>query len=127
MKLIIEIENLGFLRVEVKRILLSVIEHQLPILNKCGQCIGTEWVEFNEADQILTSTTWINPKEVLHVERLYQLGQTGILHVGLQIHLSYPWFIDRLGPRVRTRRQTRTFYISPMFDEVSSASLYTPT
>jgi hypothetical protein len=111
LKLVIEIENTGSVRVGVDRVLLSIKQHDLPSPNKPGNCIGSEWVDFSDAVQIFTSTLFINPAETLHIERLYDAENCQIFHVGLQIYLRYPWYVNRLGPQVRSYRFTRTFYI----------------
>jgi hypothetical protein len=114
-KLAVEVENIGEIRAGIQGILLSVTPHEIEADQEAGSCIGSEWVDFEKGEYILTSTLWILPKETLHVERLYAAGNQGVLHVGLQIHLEYPWYVELLGSRFRIRRQTRTFYISNSF------------
>lgn len=115
LKLIIEVENLGFMKVGIEKILLEVEEYKYNQLAKPGDCIGKEWIDFKNAEHILATTLDINPKETLHVERLYIAGKGRTLHVGIQAHFKYPWYMRLLGKRATTLRQTRTFYISRDF------------
>lgn len=115
LKLNIEVENLGFMKVGIEKILLKVEGFRVDSTVDEGACVGKEWIDFKEADHILATTTDINPRETLHVERLYQMGKQKILHVGIQAHFKYPWYIRLLGRRATIYRQTRTFYISNEF------------
>ena len=112
LKLILEVENLGFMRVGIEKVLLVVSEYQIAPKSQSGECLGKEWITFDEAEPILASTTHITPKETLHVERLYDAGEHGVFHVGIQAYFKYPWYTRFLGGKTRTQRQTRTFYIS---------------
>lgn len=114
-RIAVEVENVGEIRAGIQKILLAVVPKQITTDTLGGTCVGNEWVEFSQADQILQSTLWILRSETLHVERLYNAGTANVLHVGIQVHLKYPWYVELLGSRFRIRRQTRTFYISNMF------------
>ena len=111
-RIAIEVENIGEIRAGIEKILLAVIPTDIIMNTQEGTCVGSEWVDFGLADQILQSTQWILRNETLHVERLYNAGLGHVLHVGIQVHLKYPWYVELLGSRFRTRRQTRTFYLA---------------
>jgi len=114
-RIAVEVENIGEMRAGIEKILLAVVPRQIVTHAQEGTCVGNEWVDFGQADQILQSTQWILRSETIHVERLYNAGTGKVLHVGIQVHLKYPWYVELLGSRFRTRRQTRTFYLANVF------------
>lgn len=119
LRLIIELENRGFIRVGIEKVLLVVNEQKICLPENNQLCLGKEWIDFSDADQIMKTSYYINPKEAIHIEQLYSVDENAILHVGLQIYLKFPWYIKKLGAQARSTRQTRTYYLSSGFDDKS--------
>lgn len=114
MKLIIEIENKGFIRVGIEKVLLAIdfLDNTNNKKDEVFLLSGKEWISFDNAEHIMTSSYYINPKEVIHIERLYTIGAHAVIHSGIQVYLKFPWYIQRLGGQVRSTRQTRVYYFS---------------
>jgi hypothetical protein len=141
--LTIDVENVSQTRVLKDAIILRVQEHNLEsgLDGYDAVCLGHEWVSLRSPwlvdtrevgahcalgpVEIMETTVFLNPRETISVERLYVLGRSGCLHVGLQIRKRFPWYVelvDRLNrwlnrqlPRNRqtglSRQQTATFYV----------------
>jgi hypothetical protein len=140
-----EIQNLSTIRVVKERIALRVREFD-PETGLDGQdavCRGDEWVtlrspwvpERREVGahcsvgpcEVFESTVFLNPGEILHTERVYEIGESGFLHVGLQLRNRYAWWVEQLDRITRwwnwrspvnlqsglSRQQTTTWYICP--------------
>lgn len=111
----LEVENPSSVRVKKDTAVLRVREHDPRTgLDGCDAvCLGTEWVHLRSPSlhspdeigahcstgpcEVFTSTVFLNPKERIHVERLYQAGQTGMLHAALQFRILLPWWVRALG------------------------------
>jgi hypothetical protein len=111
--LILEVENCGNIRCGIEKVLLAtrMIEIEGDIAGQFA-LVSNEWISFEDSERIMASSYYINPKEVIHVERLYRFPGDDILHAGLQIYLRYPNYIRLLGAQARSTRQTRVYYIS---------------
>ena len=89
----LEVENHSRIRVKKDKILLQILEHEFS-----AQGYLSEWVpftneaikteeqpkEWHEPIEIFQSTIYINPEEILSVERLHHCPQNTILHIGIQ-------------------------------------------
>ncbi len=89
----LEVENNSGIRVRKQKIQLQILEHEVP----AHGCLS-EWVPFDkkailpqeqpkewqDSIEIFRSTGYLNPGEMLSVERLCHCPQDSILHVGLQ-------------------------------------------
>ena len=138
-----EIENLSRVRVLKKAIVMRVQEHDLAtgLDGRDAICRGIEWVTFGSPwvprreetgahsslgpAEIFTTTVFLNPGETIRVQRLYEVGESGVLHVGLQVRKRFPWWIEALDRLTRlwnwrkpvnlqsglSRQQTSTWYI----------------
>lgn len=117
LKLMIEVENKGLIRVGVEKVLLVVYQHEYEnIKTDKVSLIGGEWIDFENAEKIMTTSYYINPKEKIHVARLYNIESGSVIHAGIQIYLMYPWYIQKLGLQARSTRQTRVYYFSKDID-----------
>jgi hypothetical protein len=119
----VEILNKSRVRVVKEMIKLRVERHEpiQPDKMATGACVGNEWIDMKNAEEICTATLAINPGERIHVERLYILHSEETLHCGLQFvrryifgrgilrktlfHKKLPW-----GKRL-SMRWTATFYL----------------
>jgi hypothetical protein len=141
--LTIEVENLSRVRVQKGAIVLRVREHD-PTTGLDGHdavCLGTEWVTLGSpwverreetgahcslgSCEIFESTVFLNPTETIRVQRLYEVGESGVIHVGLQVRNRFPWWVEQLDGLTRlwnfqlpvnqrsglSRQQTSTWYI----------------
>lgn len=124
-KLVIEIENTGFIRVGLDKVLLYVNPIEILIDSaKNMELAGNEWIDFDHAEKIMTSSFYINPKETIHIERIYVFNSSYAIHSGIQVYLKFPWFIHKLGAQARSSRQTRTYYFFEEIDkQQKSASI----
>lgn len=116
LRLELEIENAGYIRAKIKKVLFSIREvPRAPGADELSM-IGGEFLSFEDAEQIFKSSYYINPKEKIHVERLYHHNSSSFIQAGMQIYLDYPWYIKVLGSNARSTRQTRTYYFSRKID-----------
>lgn len=107
-KISISVENQGLIRIGLG----DIFFHFESI--KIGEdfVVGDEWITFEKSDAIMSSTTYINPKENISIDRMYRIPFGHYIHAGLQVNLRYPWFISILGRQARSTRQTRTYYFA---------------
>jgi hypothetical protein len=89
----IEVENKSRVRVYKQSIYLQVLEYEIPEGGSLSEWVPFEEratvpserpISWHEPVEILTSTTGIDPGEVLVVERLHYCPPGTVLHVGLQ-------------------------------------------
>lgn len=135
-----DIENVSDIRIdkEVARIRVAEYDPSSGLDGPDAQCLGSEWVDLKTdwkslgvpdppipdartmgTTEILTSTLFLNPRELLHVERVYRLGPSGMLHVALQVRKRLPLsarMIDILPRKLRwsrgSKQRTATWYVA---------------
>ncbi len=133
-----EVENVADVRVDKEAVRIRVLQFD-PLTGQEGpdaECVGTEWVDLQTdwralgvrdptvpermlgTTEILTSTLFLNPRELIHVERAYRIGPSGMLHVALQFRKRLPLLgriLDALPRRIRwsrgSKQQTATWYV----------------
>ena len=142
--LTLELENVSPVRVLKDKVVLRVREFD-PETGLDGYdavcrgeewlTLGSPWVERREEEhgvhcslgpcEVFESTVFLNPKECVRVPRVYEAGQSAILHVGLQFRVRFPWWIEGLDRITRlwnfrlplnlrsglSRQTTSTWYI----------------
>lgn len=93
----LEVENISRIRVYKQKIQLQILEHEVP----ANGCLS-EWVPFDEEEvlseekpkewhapiEVFESSKFLNPGEILSVERLCHCPHKSVVHVGLQVKVK---------------------------------------